>query len=63
MVMMEVLQLMAQVVLLPPIGLKKNGYGVFRMNIINNESVLRISGEIYGCIITKKERMKIILLN
>jgi hypothetical protein len=38
-----------------PIGLNKDGYDVFTMNMTNNEPILRISGEIYGCIITKKE--------
>ena len=38
-----------------PIGLNKDGYDVFTMNMTNNEPILTISGEIYGCIITKKE--------
>jgi hypothetical protein len=38
-----------------PIGFNKPGYDVFTVIEENNEPVLRISGEIYGCVVTKKE--------
>ncbi len=41
--------------LIPPIGLNKDGYDVFTVVNDNGEDVLKISGEIYGCLITKKE--------
>lgn len=40
---------------IPPIGVNKDQYGVFSIVEENNEQILRISGEIYGCISTKKE--------
>ena len=40
---------------LPPIGLNKDRYGVFTVIEENKEPVLRISGEIYGCVVTKEE--------
>jgi hypothetical protein len=41
--------------LIPPIGLNKTGYNVFTVKEEGNEPVLKISGEIYGCLITKEE--------
>ncbi len=41
--------------LIPPIGLNMDNYGIFTVTEENNEPVLRISGEIYGCVVTKKE--------
>jgi len=41
--------------LIKPIGLNHDQYTVFTVVEENNESVLRISGEIYGCVVTKKE--------
>lgn len=41
--------------LLPPIGLNHDQYDVFTVVEENNEPVLRISGEIYGCVVTKEE--------
>lgn len=41
--------------LIPPIGLNKDQYGVFTVIEENHEPVLRISGEIYGCVVTKEE--------
>ena len=38
-----------------PVGLNKDETGVFRVIEKNNEPVLRVSGEIYGCVVTKKE--------
>jgi hypothetical protein len=38
-----------------PIGLNKPGYDVFTVIEENNEPVLKISGEIYGCVVTKEE--------
>jgi hypothetical protein len=38
-----------------PVGYNKNEANVISMTIVNNEPVLRISGEIYGCIFTKQE--------
>ena len=38
-----------------PIGLNQDQYGVFKVVEENNEPVLRISGEIYGCVVTKEE--------
>jgi len=40
---------------IPPIGLNKDECGVFTVIDENNEPVLRVSGEIYGCVVTKKE--------
>jgi hypothetical protein len=40
---------------LPPIGYDKNEANVFSVQMQNNEPVLHISGEIYGCIYTKQE--------
>ena len=39
----------------PPIGLNKTQYDVFTVIEENNEPVLRISGEIYGCLVSKEE--------
>ena len=41
--------------LIPPIGLNQGQYDVFTVIEENNEPVLKISGEIYGCVFTKKE--------
>jgi len=41
--------------LISPIGLNKNGYNVFTIIEENNKPVLKISGEIYGCVFTKEE--------
>ena len=41
--------------LIPPIGLNQAGYDVFTVINENNEPVIKISGEIYGCIFTKEE--------
>ena len=41
--------------LIPPIGLNKNQAKVFSIVMQNGEPVLRISGEIYGCIYTKQD--------
>ncbi|MDX8340407.1 DUF1080 domain-containing protein [Draconibacterium sp. IB214405] len=41
--------------LIPPIGLNKDGFNVFTVTEDEGEEVLKISGEIYGCLITKKE--------
>lgn len=38
-----------------PIGLNKDKFGVFSIIEENNEPILQISGEIYGCVVTKKE--------
>jgi hypothetical protein len=38
-----------------PIGLNPEGYDVFTVTTENNEPVLNVSGEIYGCVFTKKE--------
>lgn len=38
-----------------PIGLNPTGYEVFEVVEENEEPVLRVSGEIYGCLISKKE--------
>ena len=41
--------------IMKPIGLNKNQNDVFTVVEENGEPVLRISGEIYGCVVTKKE--------
>ena len=41
--------------IMKPIGFNNDNYGVFNIIDENGESVLRISGEIYGCISTKNE--------
>ncbi len=41
--------------LIEPIGYNKNVNDVFTVTLVNNEPVLRISGEIYGCVFTKQE--------
>ena len=41
--------------LIPPIGPNNDQYGVFTILKENNEHILRVSGEIYGCVSTKKE--------
>lgn len=38
-----------------PVGYNKNENNVFTVTEINSEPVLRISGEIYGCVFTKQE--------
>ncbi len=40
---------------LKPIGLNQDTFGVFTMVKENNDPVLRISGEYYGCLVTKEE--------
>ncbi len=40
---------------IPPIGLNQDPYDVFTVIEENNEPVLKISGEVYGCVFTKKE--------
>ena len=40
---------------LKPIGLNKEGFDVFTVIEEDGQSVLRISGEIYGCVATKSE--------
>ena len=40
---------------IPPVGLNQDQYGVFTVIEDNNQPVLRISGEIYGCVVTKEE--------
>ena len=41
--------------LIEPIGYNKNVGDVFTVSLAYNEPVLRISGEIYGCVFTKRE--------
>jgi len=41
--------------LIEPIGENKDTFGVFTMTEVNNEPILKISGEIYGCVSTKQE--------
>jgi hypothetical protein len=41
--------------LIPPIGLNKNEAGFVTVSMVNKEPVLRISGETYGCVFTKKD--------
>jgi len=41
--------------LIPPIGFNKPGYDIFTMLEEDKEPVLKISGEIYGCLVTKEE--------
>ncbi|MEP3210610.1 MAG: DUF1080 domain-containing protein [Maribacter sp.] len=38
-----------------PIGLNKPGFGVFSTITENNEVLIKVSGEYYGCLISKKE--------
>ena len=38
-----------------PIGLNKDDYNVFTVTIENNEPILKVSGEVYGCVVTKEE--------
>jgi len=38
-----------------PIGVNQKGYDVFTVIEEDNEPVLKISGEIYGCVFTKEE--------
>ena len=40
---------------LPPIGYDKNEANVFSVTRQNGEPVLRISGEIYGCLVTRQD--------
>ena len=40
---------------IPPVGYNKNQADVFTVTAKNGEPVLRISGEYYGCIFTKKD--------
>jgi len=39
--------------LIPPVGANKDSYGIFTVIEENNQPVLKVSGEIYGCISTK----------
>lgn len=41
--------------LIPPIGLNQDQYDVFTVIEENDRPVLKISGEIYGCVVTKEE--------
>lgn len=41
--------------LIEPIGFNKSGYDVFTVIKDNNESIIRISGEYYGALVSKKE--------
>ncbi len=41
--------------LIEPVGLNKPGYDVFTTVIENSEPLMKVSGEYYGCIVTKKE--------
>jgi hypothetical protein len=41
--------------LIPPIGVNQDQYDVFTVIEENNKPVLKVSGEIYGCVFTKKE--------
>lgn len=41
--------------IIQPVGFNKPGYDVFSVVEENNEPVLKISGEIYGCVVTKEE--------
>lgn len=41
--------------IIPPIGLNPEGYEVFTVSKNNEEPILKVSGEIYGCLISKKE--------
>jgi len=41
--------------LIPAIGLNHDDYNVFTVIEENNRAVLKISGEIYGCVVTKEE--------
>ena len=38
-----------------PIGYNKNMNNVFKVDEVNGESILHITGEIYGCVFTKQE--------
>lgn len=40
---------------IPPIGLNKPGYNVFTTQTIGDETIIRVSGEYYGCLVTKEE--------
>jgi hypothetical protein len=40
---------------IPPIGLNQDQYNVFTVIEENNEPILKVSGEIYGCVFTKQE--------
>ena len=41
--------------IIPPVGLNNDEYNVFNVIEEKNELVLKISGEIYGCVFTKEE--------
>ena len=41
--------------LIQPIGYDKNEGGLVTVNMVNNDPVLRISGETYGCVFTRQE--------
>ena len=41
--------------IIPPVGLNHDEYNVFNVIEEKNELVLKISGEIYGCVFTKEE--------
>jgi len=38
-----------------PIGLNKPGYNIFTTQVENGETIIRVDGEYYGCLATKKE--------
>jgi len=40
---------------IPPVGLNKDTYGVFTVMEEGGEPVLKVSGEYYGCVVSKKE--------
>jgi len=40
---------------IPPIGVNKNVADIFTVTEVDGEPVLRVSGEIYGCVFTKQE--------
>lgn len=41
--------------LISPLGANNDQYGVFTVIKENNEQILKVSGEVYGCVSTKKE--------
>jgi len=41
--------------LIAPIGLNKKGYDVFSTILENNAPIIKVSGEYYGCLISKEE--------
>ena len=42
-----------------PIGLNKPGYDVFTTITENNEPVIKVSGEYYGCLVSKNEYVEL----